>query len=250
MAAPARRFNHDVIDKLSREGDEARRKLKVIREEHEKVEKMNLEVKQSIDAMARKLSSVTIETPGGIVSGSAGKDFDSKEASNVSASGDDNGVAATIKQIALIEERMTQLMEVLDAGGDAAGDRSGDAGAAGAVSDLQNMMETLLSKNKFNVRVRPITPTSKEHLLLRGAGLSAIHGCRVGRKTRRKARRGHAVACGPDEDQGHQLSHEKDARGLSFTAALGVHQTIQIIIIFHLHGLMFLACQARLLLYS
>eukprot|EP00946_MAST-07B_sp_MAST-7B-sp1_P001203 g1203.t1 len=166
-------FNHDMIDKLSREGDEARRKLKVIREEHEKVEKMNLEVKQSIDAMARKLSSVTIETPGGIISGTAGKDFDSKEAPNVSAAGDDNGVAATIKQIALIEERMTQLMEVLDAGGDAAGDRSGDAGAAGAVSDLQNMMETLLSKNKFNVRVRPSTPTSKEHLLLRGAGLSA-----------------------------------------------------------------------------
>ena len=187
----------------------------MVREEHEKVEKMNLEVKQSIDAMARKLSSVTIETPGGIVSGSAGKDFDSKEASNVSASGDDNGVAATIKQIALIEEKMTQLMEVLDAGGDAAGDRSGDAGAAGAVSDLQNMMETLLSKNKFNVRVRPSTPTSKEHLLLRGAGLSAspIHGRRVGRTTRRKARRRRTMlmACGP-EDQGHQPSHEKDAK--------------------------------------
>ena len=62
-------FNHDMIDKLSREGDEARRKLKVIREEHEKVEKMNLEVKQSIDAMARKLNSVSIETPAGVVSG-------------------------------------------------------------------------------------------------------------------------------------------------------------------------------------
>ena len=34
-------------------------------------------------------------------------------------------------------------------------------------------METLLAKNKFNVRVRPTTPTSKEHLLLKGAGLSA-----------------------------------------------------------------------------
>ena len=51
-----------------REGDEARRKLKIIREEHEKVEKMNLEVKQSIDAMARKLESVEIETPNGGIS--------------------------------------------------------------------------------------------------------------------------------------------------------------------------------------
>ena len=73
---------------------------------------------------------------------------------------------------------MTQLMEVLDAGGDAAGDRSGDTGASGAVGDLQNIMETLLSKNKYNVRVRPSTPTSKEHLLLRGAGLSASANAR------------------------------------------------------------------------
>lgn len=173
-------FNHDMIDKLSREGDEARRKLKVIREEHEKVEKMNLEVKQSIDAMARKLNSVSIETPAGVVSGGAGGGVGGKDeaSSKMAGSGDDNGVGATIKLIGTIEEKMTQLMEVLDAGGDAAGDRSGDAGSAGAVGDLQNIMETLLSKNKFNVRVRPNTPTSKEHLLLRGAGLSASANAR------------------------------------------------------------------------
>ena len=57
----------DMIDKLSREGDEARRKLKIIREQHEKVEKMNLEVKQSIDAMSHKLQSVVIETPNGML---------------------------------------------------------------------------------------------------------------------------------------------------------------------------------------
>lgn len=171
-------FNHDMIDKLSREGDEARRKLKVIREEHEKVEKMNLEVKQSIDAMARKLNSVSIETPTGVVSGASSAGGKEEVPSKTIGSGEDNGVSATIKLIGTIEEKMTQLMEVLDAGGDAAGDRSGDTGASGAVGDLQNIMETLLSKNKYNVRVRPSTPTSKEHLLLRGAGLSASANAR------------------------------------------------------------------------
>ena len=174
-------FNHDMIDKLSREGDEARRKLKIIKEEHEKVEKMNLEVRQSIDAMARKLSSVSIETPTGVVSGAMSiTDIDAMEQKGASSSsvGDDHGVTRTIKLIGLIEERMTQLMEVLDAGGDAAGDRSGDASGAGSSSDLQNIMETLLSKNKYNVRIRPRTPTSKEHLLLRGAGLSASTNAR------------------------------------------------------------------------
>merc|ERR1712166_1689516 len=73
---------------------------------------------------------------------------------------------------------MTQLMEALDAGGDGGGGRGDSSGGSdgsgtGAVGDLQNIMETLLAKNKFNVRVRPTTPTSKEHLLLKGAGLSA-----------------------------------------------------------------------------
>ena len=62
-------------------------------------------------------------------------------------------------------------------GGDGGGGRSdggsSSEGGTGAVGDLQNIMETLLAKNKFNVRVRPTTPTSKEHLLLKGAGLSA-----------------------------------------------------------------------------
>ena len=56
-------------------------------------------------------------------------------------------------------------------GGDGGGGRSdggsSSEGGTGAVGDLQNIMETLLAKNKFNVRVRPTTPTSKEHLLLK-----------------------------------------------------------------------------------
>jgi hypothetical protein len=169
-------FNHDMIDKLSREGDEARRKLKIIREEHEKVEKMNLEVKQSIDAMARKLKSVIIETPNDNNTSAKAKEMAEKE-SKMNVIGGDDGVGATIKLIGRIEEKMTQLMEALDAGGDGGGGRndsgSSSEGGTGAVGDLQNIMETLLSKNKFNVRVRPSTPTSKEHLLLKGAGLSA-----------------------------------------------------------------------------
>ena len=168
-------FNHDMIDKLSREGDEARRKLKIIREEHEKVEKMNLEVKQSIDAMSRKLQSVVIETPNGT---SSSKSNDNDTESKMNNYDGEDGVQATIKLIGRIEEKMTQLMEALDAGGDGGGGRGDSSGGSdgsgtGAVGDLQNIMETLLAKNKFNVRVRPSTPTSKEHLLLKGAGLSA-----------------------------------------------------------------------------
>ena len=165
-------FNHDMIDKLSREGDEARRKLKIIREEHDKVEKMNLEVKQSIDAMARKLASVVIENPNG-GSKNTSKEAEEKENNKVVAGGSgDDGVTATIKLIGRIEEKMTLLVEALDGGGDGGGSGDGDSGS-GAVGDLQNIMETLLSKNKFNVRIRPNTPTSKEHMLLKGAGLSA-----------------------------------------------------------------------------
>jgi hypothetical protein len=167
-------FNHDMIDKLSREGDEARRKLKIVREEHDKVEKMNLEVKQSIDAMARKLDSVKIETPNGEPTKPSSNASANEGKENKSSINDNDGVMATIKLIGRIEEKMTQLVEALDAGGDGGGGggTDGDSGS-GAVGDLQNIMETLLSKNKFNVRVRPNTPTSKEHMLLKGAGLSA-----------------------------------------------------------------------------
>ena len=56
-------FNRDMIDKLSKSQDEFVRRLKVVREEHERVEKIILEIRQSISVMAQKLAHIDIETP-------------------------------------------------------------------------------------------------------------------------------------------------------------------------------------------
>ena len=56
-------FNRDMIDKLSKSQDEFVRRLKVVREEHERVEKIILEIRQSISVMAQKLVHIDVETP-------------------------------------------------------------------------------------------------------------------------------------------------------------------------------------------
>ena len=106
-------FNHDMIDAVSRRR-RGPRKLKIIREEREKVEKMNLEVKQSIDAMARKLWrgdrdagrawSPHRQGRGG---GGGRRRRGAGAAKLTAASGESESVATTIRQIGLIEERMT-----------------------------------------------------------------------------------------------------------------------------------------------
>ena len=198
--AGATDFNREMIDKLTRDGDEARRRLKMIREEHEKVEKMCLEIKQSIAALALKLTSVKIESSDG------GKDSPSLSRTNSMSGGLDAGgkqgdeskqmanrqdqhLNDTIHQISLIEAKMTKLLEALDEGGEGPphrrhDDASPDASpAAQTGSDLSNIMDTLISNNKFNVRIRPSTPRSKEHLLLRGAALSSGTSNRTSRPT-------------------------------------------------------------------
>ena len=211
--AGATDFNREMIDKLTRDGDEARKRLKMVREEHEKVEKMCLEIKQSIAALSMKLQSVKIEPGDGgkkdspSLSRASSMKADGRSlveddseihtdggspavtpASKLSLVRQDQSMNDTIHQISLIESKMTRLLEALDEGGEA-GHRRHDDGSPDASpaqqgsSDLSNIMDTLISSNKFNVRVRPSTPRSKEHLLLRGAALSTGATNRTSRPT-------------------------------------------------------------------
>jgi hypothetical protein len=180
-------FNRDMIDKLSKSQDEFVRRLKVVREEHERVEKIILEIRQSISVMAQKLVHIDVETPvspthnsGGGRSGSRSKPQGNEggggKASDTMNANGNSGIEATVREIQSIENRLTRLMEVLDEGAEA-GHRRPQGGEEGATemqpkTDLNNIMDELIANNKHNVRVRPSTPRNQEHLLLRGATLS------------------------------------------------------------------------------
>eukprot|EP00945_MAST-04E_sp_MAST-4E-sp1_P001118 g1118.t1 len=169
-------FNRDMIDKLSRDQDELHRRLKVVREEHERVEKVILEIRQSIAAMAIKLEHVDMDTPvspGNVPrSPSRGKTDEGKSAFEFSKTG--NGVETTVFHIQSIENRLTRLLEVLDEGAEAGHRRPQEDSAQenAPKQDLDNIMDELIANNKHNVRVRPTTPRNAEHLLLRGTTLS------------------------------------------------------------------------------
>ncbi len=178
-------FNRDMIDKLSKAQDEFVRRLKVVREEHERVEKIILEIRQSISVMAQKLVHIDIETPVSPThnsspsrSGSRSKQQGNDQGGGkISDSFNGNsGIEVTVRQIQSIENRLTRLMEVLDEGAEAGHRRpQGEEGVNSEIqpkTDLNNIMDELIANNKHNVRVRPSTPRNQEHLLLRGATLS------------------------------------------------------------------------------
>ena len=171
-------FNRDMIDKLSRDQDELHRRLKVVREEHERVEKVILEIRQATAAMAIKLEHIDIDTPvspNAARSPSRGKTDEGKVSFDAGPGTHSGGVEATVQQIQLIETRLTRLMEVLDEGAEAGHRRPQDESGKDAdapKTDLNSIMDELIANNKHNVRVRPSTPRNAEHLLLRGAGLS------------------------------------------------------------------------------